>query len=74
MEKLTKIPPGEQGWFSRCPVCGKIFIHYPQHAYVRMIHGRDRKLCSYKCMREWDRKHPHQKIRKSSYRMEYEDE
>ena len=40
-----------------CPECGKMFRPAVQHSYY--AGGNKSKLvCSYRCMREWDKKHP----------------
>ena len=42
----------------KCPICGKVFIPAPLHAYKRAHGGRMKWLCSYHCLLEWDKKHP----------------
>ena len=37
-----------------CPVCGKTFIPAPLHKYKIRIHGSEKRVCSYKCMRNWE--------------------
>lgn len=41
-----------------CPVCGKKFSPAPQHSYNISGYGTNcvRLVCSYRCMREWERK------------------
>jgi hypothetical protein len=44
----------------KCPICGKMFIPAPMHVYKRYYkNGRAKWLCSYHCLLEWDRAHPH---------------
>ena len=39
----------------KCPVCGKGFCGTPEWVYVREIKGHYKRLCSYKCMRAFDK-------------------
>ena len=41
-----------------CPVCKKLFLPAPQHAYNISRFGTNwvRLVCSYHCMRDWERK------------------
>ena len=41
-----------------CPVCGKIFVYYPDHVYkIRIKTDKDYRtdlVCSWKCERKWE--------------------
>ena len=41
-----------------CPICKKLFLPAPQHAWDISGYGTrwERLVCSYHCMREWERK------------------
>lgn len=40
-----------------CPVCGKGFTPAPQHVYKVRIKSSDRHVCSWSCVRTWEKKH-----------------
>ena len=37
-----------------CPVCGKIFVYYPDHVYKIRVNYHDEFVCSWKCERKWE--------------------
>lgn len=39
-----------------CPVCGKSFVPAPQHVYKIHVGDNDRKVCSWTCVRTYERK------------------
>ena len=43
---------------AECPICKKMFLPAPQHAWDISGYGTDweRLVCSYHCMRAWERK------------------
>lgn len=40
-----------------CPVCGKKFSPLPDHALKIGKEGSRRLVCSYSCMRKWEKEH-----------------
>ena len=43
---------------TKCPICGKKFVHYREWGWKIGVWGfetRDKYVCSYSCMRAWER-------------------
>ena len=41
---------------SKCPVCGKVYVPAPEHVYKVLIGGKRKNVCSWHCMRKYERK------------------
>ena len=55
------MPKNEEINFSykkiKCPICGEKYHPEPEHAW-RIGHGeKGIKVCSYTCMRKWEKEH-----------------
>lgn len=44
-----------EGAEQRCPVCKKIFYSTPVHAYKIQVKNVKKKVCSYSCVRKWEK-------------------
>lgn len=44
-------------WEMKCPVCGKKFKPAPEHALKIGAEGSRKLVCSYNCMRAWEKEH-----------------
>ena len=41
---------------NRCPICKKNFVPAPNHQWIISInHNPRKKVCSYNCMRKWEK-------------------
>ncbi len=40
-----------------CPICGKMFYPLPDHALKIGNEGSRKLVCSYSCMRKWEKEH-----------------
>ena len=40
-----------------CPVCGLEFIPAPMHSYKVGNSAHNKLVCSYSCMRKWEKEH-----------------
>ncbi len=41
----------------KCPICGKMFVPAPQHYWkIQTGYYEYKKVCTYSCMRVWERK------------------
>lgn len=49
------ITDDQKGKPTRCPICGEIFRPAPQHVYVIGPPSACKPVCSYTCMRVWER-------------------
>ena len=46
----------------KCPICGKEFHPAPQHAWTIGTESSSKIVCSYTCMRAWEKKNlPHKR-------------
>lgn len=39
-----------------CPVCDKEFFPASEHKFKIKIRGKDKKVCSWHCVRTWEKK------------------
>lgn len=48
----------EEAFKRTCPICGKIFYSYDSEAwaYKVTINSHQRRVCSWKCRRKWEKK------------------
>ena len=53
MSKITE--PGTKISTRICPVCKKTFILAPEHVYKIRIQKDYKKVCSWHCVREWEK-------------------
>lgn len=51
---------------AKCPICKKKYYPAAQHAW-RIGNGNGARVCSYSCMRKWEKEH-HYKTRDESAR------
>ena len=42
--------------WKKCPICGKEFHPAPQHNWKIGAESSNKLVCSYTCMREWEKK------------------
>lgn len=48
----------------KCPICAKEFVPAPEHAWKIGTDKQNRLVCSYTCMRKWERENYGEKRRK----------
>ena len=55
----------EANWWERpldiCPICKKEFSAAPEHAWKIGYKANPKLVCSYSCMRKWERSHGRKK-------------
>lgn len=49
------IVDSQKGKPTRCPICGETFRPAPQHIYAIGSPSMRKTVCSYTCMRAWER-------------------
>lgn len=49
------ITDDQKGKPTRCPICGETFRPAPQHIYAIGSPSTRKPVCSYTCMRAWER-------------------
>ena len=58
------IVDSQKGKPTHCPICGGIFRPAPQHIYAIGTPSKRKPVCSYTCMRVWERGKAAKKKRK----------